>query len=153
MPLRLGLSCQSTSALSQVRMHWSVTILLVTVLQACAGRKQHLQNPLRQNRYVSTSECTSSRLSTHVQGQRAIYNVSLIYRLISMYNGSDSNTSAHTRFAKPLELCHLKLCLASAVYIYTGVLVLKTLRREPASTEVLSNKAYTRLHILRCTVR
>ena len=26
-----------------------------------------------------------------------------IYRLISMYNGSDSNTSAHTRFAKPLE--------------------------------------------------
>ena len=25
-----------------------------------------------------------------------------IYRLISMYNGSDSNTSAHTRFAKPL---------------------------------------------------
>ena len=26
-----------------------------------------------------------------------------IYRLISMYNGSDSKTSAHTRFAKPLE--------------------------------------------------
>ena len=26
-----------------------------------------------------------------------------IYRLISMYNGSDSNTSAHTRFVKPLE--------------------------------------------------
>ena len=26
-----------------------------------------------------------------------------IYRLISMYNGSDSNTSARTRFAKPLE--------------------------------------------------
>ena len=26
-----------------------------------------------------------------------------IYRLISMYNGSDSNKSAHTRFAKPLE--------------------------------------------------
>ena len=26
-----------------------------------------------------------------------------IYRLISMYNGSDSNTSAHARFAKPLE--------------------------------------------------
>ena len=26
-----------------------------------------------------------------------------IYRLISMYNGSDRNTSAHTRFAKPLE--------------------------------------------------
>ena len=27
-----------------------------------------------------------------------------IYRLISMYNGSGSNTSAHTRFAKPLEI-------------------------------------------------
>ena len=26
-----------------------------------------------------------------------------IYRLISMYNSSDSNTSAHTRFAKPPE--------------------------------------------------
>ena len=25
------------------------------------------------------------------------------YRLISMYNGSDSNMSVHTRFAKPLE--------------------------------------------------
>ena len=27
-----------------------------------------------------------------------------IYRLISMYNGSGSNTSTHTRFAKPLEI-------------------------------------------------
>ena len=26
-----------------------------------------------------------------------------MFRLISMYNGSDSNSSAHTRFAKPVE--------------------------------------------------
>ena len=34
-------------------------------------------------------------------GRHFVYSVS-IYRLISMYNGSDSNMSAHTRFAIPL---------------------------------------------------
>ena len=80
-------------------------------LVLAVGVVERLQEDVRQHKsgddlHCRTSECNVAVVQRLVRRVR-VSSTSLpvkgvsIYRRISMYNGSDSNTSAHTRFAKP----------------------------------------------------
>ena len=64
------------------------------------------QNLWKHEGLVTTQKGTASSTTSLPHGppsHGALRKRVSIYRLISRYNGSDSNTSAHTRFAKHLE--------------------------------------------------
>ena len=82
---------------------WGGSVVVATMGHAWSGSISVLtKKPVNLDTVDKNKIITWTRQDHNMHSVLTIVSVS-IYRLISMYNGSDSNTSAHTRFAKPLK--------------------------------------------------